>query len=81
MQKALLHLTQGPSIPQCLEKLELLELGLVDPLRFDAYHIFGRTMNIREMWVNFPNDPHILRGWIEMTTTSLGVLKDGKIAR
>ncbi|CAI9277247.1 unnamed protein product [Lactuca saligna] len=78
MQKALHHLTQGPTIPQCLEKLELIELGLVDPLRFAAYHIFGGTMNIREAWVNFPNDPQILRGWIEMTATSLGVLKDGK---
>ncbi|CAI9280144.1 unnamed protein product [Lactuca saligna] len=81
MQKGLRHLTQGPTIPQCLEKLELLELDPVDPLRFDAYHIFRGTMNIREMWVNFPNDPQILRGWIEMTATSLGVLKDGKIVR
>ncbi|CAI9293373.1 unnamed protein product [Lactuca saligna] len=81
MQKALRHLTQGPTIPQCLEKLELLELDPVDPLRFATYHILGGTMNIREMWVNFPNDPQILRGWIEMTATSLGVLKDGKIIR
>ncbi|CAI9262543.1 unnamed protein product [Lactuca saligna] len=81
MKKALRHLTQGPTIPQCLEKLELLELDPIDPLRFAAYHIFGGTMNMREMWVNLPNDPRILRGWIEMTTTSLGVLKDGKIVR
>ncbi|CAI9298148.1 unnamed protein product [Lactuca saligna] len=81
MQKALRHLTQGPTIPQCLEKLELLELDPIDPLRFAAYHIFGGTMNMREMWVNLPNDPRILRGWIEMTATSLGVLKDGKIVR
>ncbi|CAI9275199.1 unnamed protein product [Lactuca saligna] len=81
MQKALRHLTQGPTIPQCLEKLELLELDPIDPIRFAAYHIFGGTMNIREMWVNLPNDPQILRGWIEMTATSLGVLKDGKIVR
>ncbi|CAI9289702.1 unnamed protein product [Lactuca saligna] len=81
MQKALRHLTQGPTIPQCLEKLELLELDSVDPIRFAPYHIFGGTMNIREMWVNLPNDPQILRGWIEMTTTSLGVLKDGNIVR
>ena len=79
MQKALRQLTQGPTIPQCLEKLELLELDPIDPLRFAAYHIFGGTMNIREMWVNLPNDPHILRGWIEMTATSLGVLKGGRI--
>ncbi|CAI9293491.1 unnamed protein product [Lactuca saligna] len=81
MQKALRHLTQGPTIPQCLKKLELLELGLVDPLRFFAYQNFGGTMNIIELWVNLPNDPQILRGWIEMTTTSLGVLKDRKIVR
>ncbi|CAI9287885.1 unnamed protein product [Lactuca saligna] len=82
MQKALCHLNQGPTIPQCLEKLELLDLGPVDPLQFAVYHIFGETMNIREMWVNLPNDPHILRGWIEMTAaTSLGVLKDIKIVR
>ncbi|CAI9301988.1 unnamed protein product [Lactuca saligna] len=48
MQKALHHLTQGPTIPQCLEKLELLELDPIDPLQFDAYHIFGGTMNMRE---------------------------------
>ncbi|CAI9293816.1 unnamed protein product [Lactuca saligna] len=81
MQKALRHLTQEPTIPQCLEKLELLELDPIYPLRFAAYHIFGGTMNMREMWVNLPNDPRILRGWIEMTATSLGVLKDGKIVR
>ncbi|CAI9285600.1 unnamed protein product [Lactuca saligna] len=81
MQKALRHLTQGPTIPQCLEKLELLELGTIDHLQFDAYNIFGRTMSIREMWVNLPNDPEILRGWIEMTATSLGVLKDGTSVR
>ncbi|CAI9295006.1 unnamed protein product [Lactuca saligna] len=79
MQKALRHLTRGPTIPQCLEKLELLKLGPVDPLRFAAYHIFGGTMNMRELWINLPNDPQILRGWIEMTATSLGVLKDGNI--
>ncbi|CAI9265271.1 unnamed protein product [Lactuca saligna] len=37
-----------------LEKLELLELGPVDPLRFVVYHIFGGTMNIREIWVICP---------------------------
>ncbi|CAI9290360.1 unnamed protein product [Lactuca saligna] len=81
MRKSLQHLTHGPLFPQCLDKLELLELAIVDPLRFAGYHIFGRTISIREMWVNLPNNPEILRGLIEMTTTSFGVLKDGKIIR
>ena len=82
MQKALRHLINGPighTIPQCLEKLEFLELDPIDLLRFAAYHIFGGSLNVREMWMNLPNDPEILKGWIAMTGTSLGVLKDGKI--
>ena len=82
MQKALRHLINGPiehTVPQCLEKLELLELDPIDPLRFAAYHIFGGSLNVREMWMNLPDDPVILKGWIAMTGTSLGVLKDGKI--
>ncbi|CAI9283922.1 unnamed protein product [Lactuca saligna] len=81
MKKALQSLTKGYTIPQCLEKLEVLRLGPTDPLRFVAYHIFGGTMNMREMWMHLPNVPEILRGWLEMTGTSLGVLKDGKIVR
>ncbi|CAI9285691.1 unnamed protein product [Lactuca saligna] len=49
MKKALQSLTKGYTIPQCLEKLEVLQLGLTDPLCFVAYHIFGGTMNMREM--------------------------------
>ncbi|CAI9285853.1 unnamed protein product [Lactuca saligna] len=81
MKKALQSLTKGYTIPQCLEKLEVLQLGPTEPLRFVAYHIFGGTMNMREMWMHFPDVPEILRGWLEMTGTSLGVLKDGKIVR
>ncbi|CAI9278819.1 unnamed protein product [Lactuca saligna] len=81
MKKALQSLTKGYTIPQCLEKLEVLQLGPTDPLRFVAYHIFGGTMNMREMWMHLPDVPEILRGWHEMTGTSLGVLKDGKIVR
>ncbi|XP_023758014.1 uncharacterized protein LOC111906492 [Lactuca sativa] len=81
MKKALQSLTKGYTIPQCLEKLEVLQLGPTDPLRFVAYHIFGGTMNMREMWMHLPDVPEILRGWLEMTGTSLGVLKDGKIVR
>ena len=39
MQKSLRHLINGPiehTVPQCLEKLELLELDPIDPLRFVA---------------------------------------------
>ncbi|CAI9265780.1 unnamed protein product [Lactuca saligna] len=81
MKKALQRLTKGYTIPQCLEKLEVLQFGPTDPLRFVAYHIFGGTMNMREMWMHLPDVPEILRGWLEMTGTSLGVLKDGKIVR
>ncbi|CAI9284421.1 unnamed protein product [Lactuca saligna] len=81
MKKALQSLTKGYTIPQCLEKLEVLQLGPTDPLRFVTYHIFGGTMNMREMWMHLPDVPEILRGWLETTGTSLGVLKDGKIVR
>ncbi|CAI9260410.1 unnamed protein product [Lactuca saligna] len=81
MKKALQSLTKGYTIPQCLEKLEVLQLGPTDPLRFVAYHIFGGTMNMREIWMHLPDVPEILRGWLEMAGTSLGVLKDGKIVR
>ncbi|CAI9297538.1 unnamed protein product [Lactuca saligna] len=79
MKKALQSLTKRYTIPQCLEKLEVLQLGPTDPLHFVAYHIFAGTMNMREMWMHLPDIPEILRGWLEMTGTSLRVLKDGKI--
>ncbi|CAI9286883.1 unnamed protein product [Lactuca saligna] len=75
MKKALQSLTKGYTIPQCLEKLEVLQLGPTDPLRFVAYHIFGGTMNMREMWMHLPDVPEILRGWLEMT----GVAHDSRI--
>ncbi|CAI9299411.1 unnamed protein product [Lactuca saligna] len=81
MKKALQSLTKGYTIPQCLEKLEVLQLDPTDPLSFVVYHIFGGTMNMREMWMRLPDVPEILRGSLEMTGTSLGVLKDGKIVR
>ncbi|CAI9284681.1 unnamed protein product [Lactuca saligna] len=79
--KALQSLTKGYTIPQYLEKLEVLQLGHTDPLRFVTYHIFGGTMNMREMWMHLPDVPEILRGWIEMMGTSLGILKGGNIFR
>ncbi|CAI9276117.1 unnamed protein product [Lactuca saligna] len=79
MKKALQSLTKGYTIPQCLEKLEVPELGPTNPLCFVAYHIIRGTMNMREMWMHFPDVPEILQEWLEMTGTSLGVLKDGKI--
>ncbi|CAI9281523.1 unnamed protein product [Lactuca saligna] len=81
MKKALQSLTKWYTIPQCLEKLEVIQLGPTDPLRFVAYHIFGGTMNMREMWMHFPDVPKILLGWLEMIGTSLRVLKDGNIVR
>ncbi|CAI9280093.1 unnamed protein product [Lactuca saligna] len=81
LKKSLQILTKGYTIPQCLEKLEVLLLGPIDPLRFVAYHIFGGTMNMREIWMHFPDVPEILQGRLEMTGTSLGVLKDGKIVQ
>ncbi|CAI9291610.1 unnamed protein product [Lactuca saligna] len=57
MQKALQHLTKGSIVPQCLEKLELFELSPMDLLHFVAYHIFIGTINVREMWMNLPDDP------------------------
>ncbi|CAI9301527.1 unnamed protein product [Lactuca saligna] len=75
MKKALQILTKGYTIPQCLEKLEVLQLGPTDPLRFVAYHIFGGNMNMREMWMHLPDVPEILRGWLEMT----GVAHDSRI--
>ncbi|CAI9276911.1 unnamed protein product [Lactuca saligna] len=47
MKKALHSLTKGNTIPQCLEKLEVLQLGPTNPLLFVAYHIFKGTMNLR----------------------------------
>ncbi|CAI9276572.1 unnamed protein product [Lactuca saligna] len=75
MKKALQSLTKGYTIPQFLEKLEVLQLGPTDPLRFVAYHIFGGTMNMREMWMHLADVPEILRGWLEMT----GVAHDSRI--
>ncbi|CAI9277088.1 unnamed protein product [Lactuca saligna] len=62
MKKALQSLTKGYTIPQCLEKLEVLQLGPTDPLRFVAYHIFGGTMNMREMWMHLPMFPRYYEG-------------------
>ncbi|CAI9263631.1 unnamed protein product [Lactuca saligna] len=84
MKKTLQSLTKGYTCSTwfpCLEKLEVLHLGPTDPLPFVAYHIFGGTINMREMWMHLPDVPEILRGWLEMMGTSLGVLKDGKIVR
>ena len=80
MQKALQKLSRGPiehTVPECVEKLNnVLQLPQNDPFRYAAYCIFSNTMNMREMWMNLPDEPEILKGWITMTAKGLGVLKD-----
>ncbi|CAI9290056.1 unnamed protein product [Lactuca saligna] len=73
--------TASPYIASPSEKLEVLQLGPTDPLSFVAYHIFGGTINLKETWMHLSDVPEILPGCFEMTGTSLGVLKDGKIVR
>ncbi|CAI9267908.1 unnamed protein product [Lactuca saligna] len=54
---------------------------LASEMKKDLQHLTKGTVNIRKMWMTLPNVPEILRGWIEMTGTSLGVLRDGKIVQ
>ena len=85
IEQALEHLMKVPikpkipTIPECVEKLQVLQLEPDDPLRLAAFHVFGGVTSAREMWINLPDEPLILKGWIKMTATNLGVLKDGKI--
>ncbi|KAL4587273.1 hypothetical protein LXL04_000141 [Taraxacum kok-saghyz] len=71
MQKALQKMVKGPTehtVPECVEKLNnVLQLPQTDPFRYAAYYIFSNTMNMREMWMNLPDEPAILKGWITMT--------------
>ncbi|KAL4587942.1 hypothetical protein LXL04_000819 [Taraxacum kok-saghyz] len=85
IEQALEHLMKVPikpkipTIPECVEKLQVLQLEPDDPLRLAAFHVFGGVTSAREMWINLPDEPLILKGWIKMTATNLGVLKDGNI--
>ena len=69
IEQALEHLMKVPikpkipTIPECVEKLQVLQLEPDDPLRLAAYHGFGGVTSAREMWINLPNEPLILKGW------------------
>ena len=78
MQKALQYLIKGkdgPTVLECSEKLKLVGLDPVDPLFLAAFHIFGVSSDMREAWMALPPIPEVLRGWISMTATSLGLIK------
>ncbi|KAK9048359.1 hypothetical protein SSX86_032678 [Deinandra increscens subsp. villosa] len=63
------------TIAECSEKLKLVGLDPVNPLFLAAYNIFGGTSNMREAWMSLPDIPEVLRGWLVMTTTTLGQIK------
>ncbi|KAL8240341.1 hypothetical protein R6Q59_013696 [Mikania micrantha] len=78
MRKALQYLikgNEGPTVVVCSEKLKLVGLDPVDPLFLAAFHIFGVSTGMREAWMALPDIPDVLRGWIAMTATSLGLIK------
>ncbi|KAK9075702.1 hypothetical protein SSX86_004031 [Deinandra increscens subsp. villosa] len=80
IRQALQYLVKGKETPkitiaQCSEKLKLVGLDPVDPLFLAAFHIFGGTLNMREAWMELPNIPEVLRGWLVMTATTLGLIK------
>ncbi|KAD7477797.1 hypothetical protein E3N88_00933 [Mikania micrantha] len=78
MRQALQYLIkgkEGPTVAECYEKLKLVGLDPVDPLFLAAFHIFGVSTGMREAWMTLPNIPDVLRGWIVMTATSLGLIK------
>ncbi|KAL8251978.1 hypothetical protein R6Q59_035671 [Mikania micrantha] len=66
---------EGPTVAECYEKLKLVGLDPVDPLFLAAFHIFGVSTGMREAWMTLPDIPDVLRGWIVMTATSLGLIK------
>ncbi|KAL8193556.1 hypothetical protein R6Q57_026691 [Mikania cordata] len=78
MRQALQYLIKGkkgPTVAECYEKLKLVGLDPVDPLFLAAFHIFGVSTGMREAWMTLPDIPEVLRGWIVMTATSLGLIK------
>lgn len=78
MQKALQHMVnskEGQTIKECYERLKLVELDLMDPIFLAAFHLFGMSMNMREAWMTLPPIPGVLKGWIKMTGTTLGMFK------
>ncbi|CAI9273387.1 unnamed protein product [Lactuca saligna] len=78
MEKALRHLVKGkdgPTVEECYDRLKLVELDPLDPLFLAAFYIFGVSINMREAWMTLPAIPQVLKGWIKMTATGLGVFK------
>ena len=78
MQKALQHMVnskEGPTVEECYERLKLVELDPMDPIFLAAFHLFGMSMNMREAWMTLPPIPGVLKGWIKMTGTTLGMFK------
>ncbi|KAD5802739.1 hypothetical protein E3N88_14099 [Mikania micrantha] len=78
MRQALQYLIkgkEGPTVALCSEKLKLVGLDPVYPLFLAAFHIFGVSTGVREAWMALPDIPDVLRGWIVMTATSLGLIK------
>ncbi|KAL8200327.1 hypothetical protein R6Q57_011666 [Mikania cordata] len=78
MRQALQYLIkgkEGPTVAECYEKLKLVGLDPVDPLFLAAFHIFGVSTGMREAWMTLLDIPEVLRGWIVMTATSLGLIK------
>ncbi|CAI9264867.1 unnamed protein product [Lactuca saligna] len=78
MQKALQHMVnskEGPTVEEFYERLKLVELDPMDPIFLAAFHLFGMSMNMREAWMTLPPIPGVLKGWIKMTGTTLGMFK------
>lgn len=78
MQKALKLMVksmEGPSTDECYEKLKLVGLEPIDPLFLAAFNIFGQSIQMRQAWMTLPSDPEVLKGWIKMTGTTLGMFK------
>ncbi|GJW29727.1 putative harbinger transposase-derived nuclease domain-containing protein [Tanacetum coccineum] len=66
MQSALRHMvktTDGMTTRQCYEKLKLVGLRSMDLVFLATYHIFGQSRQMREVWMTFPSDSNVLKGW------------------
>ena len=75
MKNALQHLTKGPTHEECVKKLDLAALDPMDPLFLAAFNIFGVNPGLKESWMLLPEIPEVLKGWLQMTATSLGLIK------
>nr|KAJ0214021.1 hypothetical protein LSAT_V11C400216980 [Lactuca sativa] len=78
IHKALQHLVnskEGPVVEECYERLKLVRLDPMDPIFLASFHLFGMSMNMIEAWMTLSPIPEILKGWIKMTGTTLGMFK------